>query len=58
MKCPWCGLKLDAELTAFIVHAAALHTSEIKDIATKLMTSDVVWVVPTPEPGSEPKEEV
>jgi len=41
--------QLDAELTAFIVHAAALHTSEIKDVAAKLMTSDVVWVVPTPE---------
>ena len=56
MKCPWCGVKLEPELAAFLVHAGALHTTELKDVASKLMTSDVVWVLPTPEAPPDVKE--
>ena len=56
MKCPWCAAKLDPEVAAFVVHAVSLHASEIKDVAAKLMTSEVVWVVPTPADADAPKE--
>ena len=56
MKCPWCGLRLEPEVAAFLVHAVALHTAEMKDVAGKLMTSEVVWVVPTPADDGASKE--
>lgn len=56
MKCPFCAYRVKKdEPLDLLAHVAMTHIGEVKALAERYVSSDVVWVLPTPEPEPPPE---